>query len=79
MWVGHVPMQGLRLHRKYRGQVTGVRLQVAVIRDWGKEVAIDGQMQLRDVVASILPPCGGKADGWGVRACAVALTVGLIF
>ena len=20
--------------------------------------------------------CGGKADGWGVRACAVALTVG---
>jgi hypothetical protein len=23
--------------------------------------------------------CGGKADGWGVRAGAVALTVGLIF
>ena len=23
--------------------------------------------------------CGGKADGWGVRACVVALTVGLIF
>ena len=23
--------------------------------------------------------CGGKADGWGVRACAAALTVGLIF
>ena len=23
--------------------------------------------------------CGGHADGWGVRACAVALTVGLIF
>ena len=23
--------------------------------------------------------CVGKADGWGVRACAVALTVGLIF
>ena len=23
--------------------------------------------------------CGGKADGWGVRVCAAALTVGLIF
>ena len=23
--------------------------------------------------------CGSRADGWGVRACAVALTVGLIF
>ena len=23
--------------------------------------------------------CGGFADGWGVRACAAALTVGLIF
>ena len=23
--------------------------------------------------------CVGNADGWGVRACAVALTVGLIF
>ena len=23
--------------------------------------------------------CGGLADGWDVRACAAALTVGLIF
>jgi len=23
--------------------------------------------------------CGSRADGWGVRACAAALTVGLIF
>ena len=32
-----------------------------------------------DKMLSYGDACVGNADGWGVRACAVALTVGLIF
>ena len=31
------------------------------------------------LVLSDVAACEGKADGWGERACAAALTVGLIF